>query len=119
MSFENVSSQAILIKAGVNVNASLAVSGPYMARIADWAQAKVNIDTEFDWTASSSAITGNFRPALESAIASEGAIWFIESDMSGFTNNGEAVTMVNILKDGYSKDISRLKDLNVRKLMGV
>lgn len=112
-------SQAILFKAGANFNSTAGTSGSLMALISDLAEAAVFRDSEYDWVANYASVITNFRSALSDAASDIGAKFLIEHDMSGFTNNGEAVTMVNILIDNYGKGIQRLKDINVRTKAGV
>lgn len=110
------SSQAILFKAGANFNSTAGTSGALLELISKFAEGSLVRDTEYDWVSNASSISATFLDVLKDATSDVGAKFLIEHDMSGYTQNGEAVTMVNILIDNYTKNVARLKDKNVQAL---
>ena len=119
MSWTLLTSQALIFKAGFNANVSAVTSGAFMQRVADWCESAFCRDTEYDWVTNYANVNTVFRPAIEEVCADYGAKFLIQTDMSGYTNNGEAVTMVNILIDNYGKGVNKFKDTNIQTLAGV
>lgn len=98
-------SQAILLKAGANFNSTAGTSGALLSKISDLAEGMFCRDTKYNWVSNATLINAPSRNAIESDVANLGAKFLIEHDMSGYTSLGEAITMVNILLDDYSKSI--------------
>jgi len=114
MSFNLTSSQAIIGMAGLNVNSNISTSGALMAKFCDQAEAMVGLLTRKDWVLSKADITANLLAALDEVVASYAAIKLINYDMSGYTNSGEATTMVNILLNNFNKGVALLEKMEIK-----
>src|SRR3990167_5726620 len=110
-SFNLTSSQAIIAMAGANVSTIVTSSGALMAKFCDQAEAMTALLTRKDWVASKSTITTNLLAVLDEVVASYASVKLINYDMSGYTNSGEAVTMVNILLNNYNKGVALLEKM--------
>lgn len=110
MSWTLTTSQAILYKAGANVSTTASTSGAILQKISDQAEAVVVAKSRYDWVTNYASVISSFKPILDDAVSSYGAILLIEYDMSGYTSNGEAVTMVNILRDTFERNMAILRE---------
>lgn len=88
-----------------------------MAIISDLAEAALTRDTEYDYVSNATLLTSRGTQVCIDATSDYAAKFVIENKMGGYTNNGEAVTMVNILIDNYGKAVSKLKDKNIQALL--
>lgn len=117
MSFNLVSSLAILIAAGNNVNANASTSGAFMAKIADMAEARIIAETRKDWVTDYSSVSNVTQEILEETAAAIAGMKLINWDMSGFTSREEAQTMLDVLRDTITLNMATLKDLKVQDFM--
>lgn len=119
MSFTLCTSGAIVMKAGVYVNQTAAVSGAILQQFSDDAEGFINAMTRYDWVANYNAISTNFKPTLSDAASCFAASYLIAYDMSGYTSRGEAESIINVLYDRGMKAIKVLADSKLKTKMGV
>jgi len=117
MSFTLTTSNSILLKTGANVNSTVSNSGIFMHKAADAAEAIVSTTARFDFVSNYSQIATNARAILEDATSAYAAMLIINYDMSGYTNNGEATTMINILRDDYERAMGVIKGKEFQDFM--
>lgn len=108
------SSQAILYKAGANFNSTAGSSGALMAKISDMAEGSFCKSTKYNWVSNATLLIGAAKNAIEDTVSTLGAKFLIQHDMSGYTNLGEAATMINVLIDDYSKSVIEWKDVDIQ-----
>lgn len=109
-------SGAVLKKAGVNVNTGLSGGTVFLSGsnfiVDTWindAESIINSITRNNWVADYSALNANVKDILRDAAASYAAMNCINYDMSGFTSRLEAQTMLDFLRDCFSRDLETLK----------
>lgn len=119
MSFTLCTSGAIVLKAGVYVNQSAAVSGAVLEQFSNDAEGFINGTTRYDWVNNYSSISTNFKPLLSDAASCLAASYLIAYDMSGYTSRGEAESIINVLYDRAMKAIKVLVDSKLKTKMGV
>lgn len=97
--------------AGVNANTTskaIAATDVYVLNV----ESKINSMTRFNWT---DAFTTGLNADVQGILTETGAAWcamiVIESDMSGFTSRAEAQTMLDVLRDIFTTNISILRDI--------
>ena len=96
--------------AGINANTTskaTAATDVYVLNV----ESKINSMTRFNW---SDAFTAGLNADVRGILTETGAAWcaiiVIESDMSGFTSRAEAQTMLDVLRDFVTTNISILRD---------
>ncbi len=102
-------SGAALFKAGANVSTAL-VEADYDYALLQ-AEGAINTATRFNWIDVYSTLNVDVKFVLEEACSDLAAIYLIQYDMSGYTSRGEAESMITVLRDGFLRDISLLKDI--------
>src|SRR3990167_3307233 len=117
MAFTLGTSEAIIIKAGVNRPSGLSSSCAIMLRLANMAEGVIMAKTNYDWVTNYSSIETNFKPCLEDAFSNYAGMQLISSQLSNYPV-GEALTIVNILLNNFEKNILDLKDRNIQALGG-
>ena len=119
MSFVLCSSEAIIAKAGANVNATAVSSNALLSEYYDQAEGAINTETRFDWTDNYTKIGTNFVEVLAEVCSSIAANKLIAYDMSGYTSRFEAQTMLDVNRDTARIGIAVLKDSKVKEKLGV
>lgn len=114
MSYTLTSSLAILYKAGLNVNANAAASNTLIAKFSDMAEAIIVAKSRYDWVANFASVRTNFKPILDDAASSYAAELLINYDPSGYTNENEALTMINVNRDNFERSLGILKEKEVQ-----
>lgn len=114
-------SQAIIMKAGVNLASSVATSGGLMALASDMAEAELAIRTKFDWVTNYTDTTSVLRPILSDVASDLAAIKVIGYDMGNYVGGtGQAVAKINVLLNSSDKVVKLLEDKNnIQPFMGV
>ena len=82
----------------------------YMAQ----AESVINVMTRYNWSDAYLGLNEDVRAILTDAASNLAAIYVIQYDMSNFTSRGEAESMITILRDGFMRDISILRDIKAR-----
>ena len=96
--------------AGVNANTTskaTAATDVYVVNIEN----RINSMTRFDWTGAFSGLSAVVKEILTETGAVACAMIVIQSDMSGFTSRAEAQTMLDVLRDIFTTNISILRDI--------
>ena len=106
-------SEAILYKAGKNVNTLASTSQAMLARIMADTDAFINVATRHDWN--SEPPTSPYLAILADIASDLSAVHFIAYDMSGYTGRGEAESMINVLHDRAMRGINLLKEEKVKE----
>jgi len=81
------------------------------------AESEINVATRFNWSDAYSGLNADVKGILKQAASNLAAIYVIQYDMSGFTNRAEAENMVNILRDGYLRNLAILRDIKAQDFM--
>jgi len=107
------SSGAVLAKAGANVSSVISLDpNEYIDTWINQAEGIINVATKKDWVdAYATALPAGTKLILDDAASNLAAIYAITYDMSGYTSRGEAESTINVLRDGFLRDISILKDI--------
>ena len=109
MAYSMCTSEAIINKAGKYK--SLAASGAIVEQASEEAEGFINGATRFNWNAASAAITADCIGILKRTCSALGAMNLITYDMSGYTNQLEAQTMLDVLRDQANAGIQFLKEI--------
>ena len=112
----------MLQKAGANVsstlNAATDTTFVYSNAFIGQAESTINAMTRFNW---SDWYVGtpntDVQHILTEATSNLAAIYCIQYDMSGYTSRGEAESMITVLRDGFMRNISILRDIKVQTFM--
>ncbi len=118
MSFTLCTSEAIVVKAGVNVSTYASTSGAILEQLSDEAEGRINAETRFDWVDKFSNIGANFKPVLADATSSYAGAMLIAFDMSGYTNRGYAEDLINVNMDRFQKAVRFLTEDKNKTAMG-
>jgi len=112
-------SGAALLKAGGFYNSVLSGAGMTISgagtQIAvdnwiDQAEAYVNVASKKNWTSLYPSLSDDVKLIIEDAVSSLAAINIIAWDMSGYTQRGEAESMINVLRDSANRNIMKLEE---------
>ena len=97
--------------AGTNANATakaVTATDVYVLNI----ESTINVMTRFNWSdAFTAGLNADVQGILTETGASMCAVNVIKADMSGYTDPGEAESMITILRDTYIRNISILRDI--------
>ena len=96
-------------KAGANASATSKAEA-YVNDFMTQAESEINTVTRYNWSDAYSTLDVDTKGILKQAASNLAAIYIIQYDMSGFTSRTEAEDMINILRDGYLRCISILRD---------
>jgi len=97
-------------KAGTNcstVSKAEAYTNDYVTQ----AESEINCATRYNWSDDYTTLNVDVKGILKQAASNLAAIYVINYDMSGFTSRGEAESMITILRDGYLRCVSILRDI--------
>jgi len=81
------------------------------------AESEINIATRFNWSDVYATLNVDLRDILKEAATNLAAIYIISYDMSGYTSRTEAEDIINVLRDGYLRAISILRDIKNRDFL--
>ena len=118
MTYTLCTSQAIVVKAGANVNTAASTSDAIVQQFATEAEGFINASTKFDWVTNIGDIETEFKGILADVCSAKAAISLIAYDMSGYTNRGYAESMINVNHDIVIRGLARLKEDLIRTKMG-
>ena len=119
MSFSLCSSQAIIRKAGSNVNTTIAASGAAISNWCDQAEGYIINATRRDWVDQIASVDSDIVKALNDCCSSLAAMKLIEYDMSGYFSRLEAQTMLDVLRDNATQIIKDLQDFKSNEVKSV
>jgi hypothetical protein len=100
-------------KAGANASATSAAEA-YINDFISQAESEINCITRYNWSDEYASLNADVKGLLKQAASNLAAIYVINYDMSGFSSRTEAENMVNILRDGYLRAVSLLRDQKVK-----
>jgi len=109
-------SGAVLVKAGVNVNAAVADGSVLIGTtspVDSWinqAENTINANSRINFISTYVTLSDNKKKILEDVCSSLAAIYAINYDMSGYTSRVEAEDMVNLLRDSALRGLGLLRD---------
>ena len=103
-------------KAGENASATANVEA-YINDFMTQAESEINVACRFNFSDEYSVLNADVKGILKEAASNLAAIYVICFDMSGFSTRTEAENMVNILRDGYLRCISILRDKKPQEFM--
>ena len=99
----------VVRKAGANASAVSATEA-YINQYMTEAESEINAVTRYNWSDAYAGLNADVKGILKSAASNLAAIYVIQYDMDSFPTLRQAEDMVNILRDGYQRAISLLKD---------
>lgn len=117
MSFTLCTSGAIILKSGLNANATAIASSAILGAFCDEAESEICALTRYDWVANIGSVNTNFKPILAAATSALAALKVIGYDPSGYTSRFEAQFMADILTDDYTRNLKALKEANIKEVM--
>lgn len=78
------------------------------------AESEINVATRYNWSDAYTGLDADVKGILKQAASNLAAIYVIQWDMGGYTSRTEAEVMINVLRDGYLRCISILRDVKAR-----
>lgn len=99
----------VLRKAGAGASATASAEA-YTNDFMTQAESEINAITRYNWSDAYSGLNADVKGLLKQAASNLAAIYVIQYDMSGFTSRTEAEDMINVLRDGYLRCVSILRD---------
>jgi hypothetical protein len=103
-------------KAGANAS-STSNAEAYINDFMTQAESTINAMTRYNWSDAYSGLNVDVKGILKEAASNLAAIYVILYDMSGFTSRGEAESMITLLRDGFIRNVSILKNIKVQTFM--
>ena len=77
------------------------------------AEGVINSLSKFNWCDIYAGLDTDVIYMLDDCASNLAAMYAIQYDMSGFSSLAEAQTMLNVLRDGFERDIKALQDKDV------
>jgi hypothetical protein len=96
-------------KAGANASATSKAEA-YVNDFMTQAESEINALCRFNFSDAYSGLNADTKGILKQAASNLAAIYVIQFDMSGFTSRTEAEDMINVLRDGFLRNMSILRD---------
>lgn len=103
-------------KAGANANTT-STSDTLVGEFIQQAESELCAITRFNWIDAYSTLTDDVKQILNSITSNAAAIKIINYDMSGYTTRTEAETMINVLRDENQRQMSLLRNQEVKRFM--
>lgn len=103
-------------KAGANASAT-SVAEAFVNDYVTQAESQINSVTRYNWSDNYGGLNVDVKGILKEAASNLAAIYVITYDMSGFTSRTEAEDMINVLRDGYLRNLSILREMKVQTFM--
>lgn len=110
-------SGAAIYKAGKGCDANLRISGAILDKWSDEAEGQICTTTRKDWVSAYGSLNTTLRYILSDAVSDLVAMRMICYSMSGYTSRYEAQTMLDVLRDNYTRCIEQLKLEEVKEKM--
>ena len=108
-------SDEILVKAGENYDTS--ITEARINALCLQVESEINCVCRYNFSDAYAALNADVKGLLSEAASNLVAIYIISFNMAGFTSRTEAEDMINILRDGYLRTISILRDKKVQEYM--
>ena len=106
----------IVRKAGVGASAT-ATAEAYTNDFIAQAESEINVATRYNWSDAYAGLNADVKAILKQAASNLAAIYVIQYDMAGYTTRTEAEDQINVLRDGYLRCISLLRDKKTQDFM--
>ena len=103
----------VQMKAGANAS-SVSNTELYINSFIAQAESEINTATRFNWSDVYSSLNDDVKRILKEAASNLAAMYVINYDLSGFSSRYEAETMLDVLRDGYVRALSLLRDIKTR-----
>src|SRR3990167_5815567 len=97
-------------KVGANAN-STANAEAYINDFMTQAESVINVATRKNWSDVYSTLNVDVKGVLKEAASNLAAMYVINYDLSGFPSKAQAETRLDVLYNGYTRDIELLKQL--------
>lgn len=110
MSWTLTTSGAAVVKAGLNQNSTIGLSGVAMTSWSNQAEGRIEAETRRSWVDNYSLLSTGIQNILDDVCSSMIAKQIITYDMSNFTNKAEAITMLNVHDDIVREGLKILRD---------
>lgn len=101
-------------KAGANASAT-SKAEVYTNSFVTQAESVINVATRYNWSDAYATLNVDKKGILKEAASNLAAIYVINYDMSGFTSRAEAESMITVLRDGFLRNISLLRDIKAQE----
>ncbi len=111
-------SAAVIVKAGANANSTIVASSATLTQFINQAEGTIATITRKDWVATYAGLSADVKKVLEEAASNMAASYVVQYDMSGYTSRYEAETMLDVLRDGFLRAISVLRDIKQQTFLG-
>jgi len=106
----------VVRKCGANASTTAATE-VYINDFMTQAESEINVATLYNWSDAYAGLDTDVKGILKAAASNLAAMYVIQYDMSGFTSRSEAQTMLDVLRDGYVRALSLLRDIKQRDFM--
>ena len=107
------SSEAIMLKAGVNVGA---ISEAQMNSVINQAEGAVDVSSKRAFSEAIGSLSPSVVNTLNDVTSSLAGMYLINYDMSGYTSQSRAETMLDVLRDSAARNLALLKDVDRQDL---
>lgn len=108
-------SDEILVKAGENYD--VGITEARINALCLQVEAEINASTRYNWSDAYAGLNADAKGILAEAASNMVAIYIISYNMSGFTTRTEAEDIINVLRDGYLRCVSLLRDKKTQDWM--
>ena len=119
MSWTLCSSGSAIAKAGKNANATIIASSATLAEWSSEVEGSICAFTRHDWITDYSTVITNFKTILNDTASDLIAMKIVNYDMSGYSKLLEAETMLDVLRDNASRNLTVLSNDDKKAVMGV
>lgn len=106
----------IQAKAGAGASATYKAEA-YTNQFVAEAESEINCVCRYNFSDNYSLLNADVKGILKAAASNLAAIYVIQADMSGYTSRTEAEDMINVLRDGYLRALSILRDKKTQDFM--
>jgi len=96
-------------KAGANAS-SVSNTEAYINDFMTQVESQINVETRHNWSDDYAGLNADVKGILKEAASNLAAMYVIQYDMSNFTQLAFALTMLNVLRDGYDRCIKILRE---------
>ena len=100
-------------KAGANASAT-SNTEVYINDFVAQAESVINSMSRYNWSDNYATLNVNVKEILKEAASNLAAMYVIQYDMSGFTSRYEAETMLDVLDQGFKRNLQILKNMQVQ-----
>lgn len=106
----------VIRKAGSGASAT-ATAEAYTNDFITQAESEINAVCRYNFSDDYSSLNADVKGLLKQAASNLAAIYVVSYDMSGYDSRTEAENVINVLRDGYLRALSLLRDKKVQKFI--